>query len=159
KKRIKSLLGSVLIITLPLTLLSAALLGLVYGYRVGTEPSLFGESSKAYGNAFVLFNYPATRLMFSASFLSTLSPMLRSFIMTLWGLLVARNMRSSSVGCWYDHLPTPYQLSLIVGITLASTERLRRYYAYLCSRSRSSIPPVMHHAAMMFTTSLVLALF
>ena len=159
KKRIRSLLGPVLAITLPLALLSAGLLGLVYGYRVGNEPSLFGSNSNTYGNGFVLVNYPATRLVFAASFLSTVAPMLTSFIMTLWGLFVARDMRTASVGGWHDHLPTPYQLSLIVGLTLASTERLRRYYAYLCSRARSSIPPVLNHAAMVFTASLVLALF
>jgi hypothetical protein len=157
EERIKPLLLPMLAVTCPLALVSGALLGLVYGYRVGTGQSLFAPNSDTDGNGYVLVNYPATRLLFAASFLSTLAPILGSFVMTLWSLIVARDMRTASISRRVDHLPTPYQLSLIIGLTLASTERLWRYYVYLFSRSRSSIPPVMHHAAKVFTINLVLA--
>src|ERR1700722_6791762 len=134
EERIKPLLLPMLAVTCPLALVSAALLGLVYGYRVGTEQSLFAPNSDADGNGYVLVNYPATRLLFAASFLSTLAPILGSFVMTLWTLVVARDLRTASIGRQVDHLPTPYQLSLIIGLTLASTERLWRYYVYLFSR-------------------------
>jgi hypothetical protein len=157
EERIKPLLLPTLAVTCPLALVSAALLGLVYGYRVGTEQNLFAPNSDTDGNGYVLVNYPATRLLFAASFLSTLAPILGSFVMPLWTLVVVRDMRTASIGRQVDHLSTPYQLSLIIGLTLASTERLWRYYVYLFSRSRSSIPPVMHQAAIIFTINLVLA--
>lgn len=162
KTRIKSLLWPVLVITVPIALLSAALLGLVFGYRVKTQPSLFAADTGGYEdlhrhNSYVLVNFPATRLVFAASFLSTLAPMLGSFIMMLWSLRIAQSMRTASAELQHNLMPTPYQLSLIIGLTLASTERLRRYFGYLFSRSRPSIPPVVHHAAMMFTASIILA--
>jgi hypothetical protein len=162
KTRIKSLLWPVLVITVPIALLSAALLALVFGYRVRTQPSLFASDVGSYQDthghhSYFLVNYPATRLVFAASFLSTLAPMLGSFIMVLWSLRIAQSMRTASAELQYTRMPTPYQLSLVIGLTLASTERLRRYFGYLFSRSRPSIPPVVHHAAMMFTASIICA--
>jgi hypothetical protein len=162
KTRIKSLLWPVLVITIPMALLSAALLGLVFGYRVRSEPDLFASDAGSYQDvhrhsSYVLVNYPATRLVFAASFLSTLAPMLDSFIMSLWSLRIAQSMRTASSQLQYTRLPTPYQLSLVIGLTLASTERLRRYFGYLFSRSRPSIPPVVHHAAMILAASIVCA--
>jgi hypothetical protein len=162
KTRIKSLLWPVLVVTLPMTLLSAALLGLVFGYRVRSQPDLFASDVGGYQDihrhsSYVLVDYPATRLVFAASFLSTLAPMLDSFIMSLWSLRIAQSMRTASSQLQYTRLPTPYQLSLVIGLTLASTERLRRYFGYLFSRSRPSIPPVVHHAAMILTASIICA--
>lgn len=162
KTLIRSLLWPVLVITVPIALLSATLLGLVFGYRVRTQPSLFASDSGGYQDisrhsSYVLVNFPATRLVFAASFLSTLAPMLGSFVMVLWSLRIAQSMRTASAKSEYTRLPTPYQLSLVIGLTLASTERLRRYFEYLFSRSRPSIPPVVHHAAMMFTASIMCA--
>jgi hypothetical protein len=162
KTRIKSLLWPMLVITVPIALLSAALLGLVFGYRVRTQPSLFAADTGGYQDvhrhsSYVLVNFPATRLVFAASFLSTLAPMLGSFIMVLWSLRIAQSMRTASAELQYTRLPTPYQLSLVIGLTLASTERLRRYFGYLFSRSRPAIPPVVHHAAIMFTASIICA--
>src|SRR2546423_5459278 len=162
KPRVKTLIWPVFVITVPMALLSAALLGLVFGYRVRTQASLFaseaGDSQDVHRhNSFVLVNYPATRLVFAASFLSTLAPMLGSFVMVLWSLRIAQSMRAAPVRLQYTRLPTPYQLTLVIGLTLASTERLRRYFGYLFSRSRPSIPPVVHHAAMMLTVSIICA--
>ena len=162
KTRVKSLLWPVLVITMPMALLSAALLGLVFGYRVRSQPDLFASDAGGYQDvhrhsSYVLVNYPATRLVFAASFLSTLAPMLDSFIMSIWSLRIAQSMRTASSQLQYTRLPTPYQLSLVIGLTLASTERLRRYFGYLFSRSRPSIPPVVHHAAMILTASIICA--
>jgi hypothetical protein len=162
KTRIKTLLWPVLVITVPMALLSAALLGLVFGYRVRSEPNLFASTAGGYQDvhrhsSYVLVNYPATRLVFAASFLSTLAPMLDSFIMSLWSLRIAQDMRTASSQLQYTRLPTPYQLSLVIGLTLASTERLRRYFGYLFARSRPSIPPVVHHAAIILTASIICA--
>ena len=162
KTLIKSLLWPVVAVTVPIAMLAATLLGLVYGYRVKTDDSIFpslADQGRGAGaeQGYVLVNYPATRLVFAASFLSTLAPLLGSFIMMLWSLRVAQSMRCASVKTEYDHLPTPYQLSLIVGLTLASTGRLRSYYDYLFSKSRPKIPPVVHHAAIMLSGSILLS--
>jgi hypothetical protein len=162
KTRIKSLLWPVLVITVPIVLLSATLLGLIFGYRVRTQPSLFASDAGTYQDvhrhsSYVFVNYPATRLVFAASFFSTLAPVLGSFIMALWSLRIAQSMRTASAELQYTHMPTPYQLSLVMRLILVSTERLRRYFSYLFSRSRLTIPPVVHHAAVVLTTSIICA--
>jgi hypothetical protein len=147
-------------IILPISLLSGVLMGLVWGYRVVPEQGLFPSSStlkQTTSSAWILVNYSATRLVFVASWLSTMAPILASFVMVLWSLPVAQAMRAASVERDTGHLPTPYQLSLIIGVTLASTQRLRRYFEYALSRSRPQIPPVLHKAAMMLTLCVLLA--
>jgi hypothetical protein len=147
-------------VVLPITLLSGVLVGLVWGYRVVPEQGLFPYSSNANqttGSTWILVDYSATRLVFVASWLSTLAPTLASFVMVLWSLPIAQAMRAASVASDAGHLPTPYQLSLIIGVTLASTQRLRRYFQYALSGSRPRIPPVLHKAAMILTLCVLLA--
>src|SRR5271154_2097964 len=147
-------------VILPITLLSGVLVGLVWGYRVVPEQGLFPYSSNAnqtIGRTWIFVDYSATRLVFVASWLSTLAPALASFVMVLWSLPIAQAMRAASVALDAGHLPTPYQLSLIIGVTLASTQRLRRYFQYALSRSRPQIPPVLHKAAMILTLCVLFA--
>jgi hypothetical protein len=159
----KSLFWPTLILITPITLLSAALLALVFAYEAQTDPDLFqpsGHSSQG-SSSYILVNFSATRLVFVASFLSSTAPILTSFVMTLWTLPAVESMRLASLEHNYSQLPTPYQLSLVIGMTLASYERLWRYLAYLVSPSRSQIPRVVHRAAamLMATTILALAVF
>lgn len=147
-------------VILPITLLSGVLVGLVWGYRVVPEQGLFPYSNNANqttGRTWILVDYSATRLVFVASWLSTLAPALASFVMVLWSLPIAQAMRAASVALDAGHLPTPYQLSLIIGVTLASTQRLRQYFQYALFGSRPQIPPVLHKAAMILTLCVLLA--
>jgi hypothetical protein len=157
---LRNIIWPMTVIVLPISLLSGVLIGLVWGYRVVPEQGLFPSSStpnQTISNAWILVNYSATRLVFVASWLSTMAPILASFVMVLWSLPIAQAMRAASVEQDAAHLPTPYQLSLIIGITLASTQRLRRYFEYVLSRSRPQIPPVLHKAATMLTLCVLLA--
>ena len=157
---LRNVLWPVTVIILPISLVSGVLIGLVCGYRVKTEQNLFpssGSTSESSSSAYILVNYSATRLVFLASWLSTLAPILASFVMVLWSLPVAQTIRAASVELNAGHLPTPYQLSLVIGVTLASMQRLRRYFEYLFTGSRPRIPPVLHKAAMMLTLCVFLA--
>lgn len=159
----KSLFWPTLILITPITLLAAALLALVSAYEAQTDPDLFQPSGQAKqgSSSYILVNFSATRLVFVASFLSSTAPILTSFVMTLWTLPAMESMRLASLEHNYSQMPTPYQLSLVIGMTLASYERLWRYFAYLVSPSRSKIPRVVHRAAavLMATTLLALAVF
>jgi hypothetical protein len=67
-------------------------------------------------------------------------------------------MSRASNASRFDKLPTPYQLSMLVGLCLASFDQLRTYGIYLFSRKRRiGIPPVLNRAALMFTLSILLA--
>lgn len=98
------------------------------------------------------------RLVFAASFLSTVAPLLASFIMTLWSLIASANMRQASSDSHFENLPTPYQLSLLVGVCLASIEQLRSFLGYALSRQRRTrVPPVLTKAATIFSLTICLA--
>lgn len=160
RSRLSALIWPAMIITFPIALLCGVLLGMIYGYRVRTEPSLFSSINNKQLNGphgYLLINYPATRLVFIASFISTLGPILAGSVMSLWTLPVARSMINASSTNQYSQLPTPYQLSLVIGISLASSQRLWRYYEYMLSRTRSTIPPVLHKTAGMLTFAVLLA--
>jgi hypothetical protein len=158
--RLSALIWPAMIITFPIALLCGVLLGMIYGYRVRSEPSLFSTINDEQLNAphgYLLINYSATRLVIIASFISTLAPILAGSIMLLWTFPIAQSMRIASSTSQYSQLPTPYQLSLVIGISLASHQRLWRYYEYMLSRTRSTIPPILHKTAGMLTCAVLLA--
>ncbi|ETN39549.1 uncharacterized protein HMPREF1541_05775 [Cyphellophora europaea CBS 101466] len=161
RSKIKPLIWPAVAITTPLALLSAALMGLVFGYGVRPQQSIFrsdDDQSYSYSKPYVLVDFSATRLVFAASFLSTVAPLLTSFIMTLWGLLASRTMSQASTTSHFERLPTPYQLSILIGLCLASMEQLRTYFGYVFSRRRKiALPPVLNRAALVFTLSVCLA--
>lgn len=67
-------------------------------------------------------------------------------------------MSKASTTSRFEKLPTPYQLSILVGLCLASTEQLRTYVTYGFSRKRTiGLPPVLNKAALAFTLSILLA--
>ncbi|EXJ76244.1 uncharacterized protein A1O5_00752 [Cladophialophora psammophila CBS 110553] len=155
---IQTILLPATIICIPIALLAGALLALVYMYRIDPVPNLFKPTETSLrGPGFVLVNFSATRLVFVASFLSTLAPLLGSFILSLFALPVSRRLRDASREAKYLNLPTPFQMSLLVGILVASAQQLRSYLWYLLRRRRPSIPPVLHCAASMMLLSLVMA--
>lgn len=159
----KSLVLPTLLLITPITLLAGALLALVFGYEAQTAPDLFqpaGQGSQG-SSSYILVNFSATQIVFVASFLSSTAPLLTSFVMILWTLPVADSLRQASLEQSDAQLPTPYQLSLVIGLTLSSYERLWRYLAYLFTPSRSQIPKVVHRAAgvLIMTTCLALAVF
>lgn len=155
----KTIILPTLTIIFPMTFLVAGLLGLIFGYRVKSEDSLFEEvsNSEALSNhAVVLVNYSATRIVFVASWASTLAPLLAGFIMNLSSFPLALLMYHSSSGSDQRDLPTPYQYSLLVGLCLASMGRLRRYISY-SKEDGVVIPPVLRRAARTLALTLLLA--
>ncbi len=158
--RLKTLFLPALMITVPIALLSATLLALVFGYRTRSEPSIFtdGRDSSQENRLYVLVNFSATRLVFAASFLSTVAPLLATFIMLLYSVIVSASMRQASSHQQFERLPTPYQLSMLVGLCLASVQQIRQYITYVSSRKRHTrIPPVLKKAAGMFILCIFLA--
>lgn len=155
---IKTIILPTIIIIFPMTLLVAGLLGLIFGYRVQSEDSLFTDVSNSgvlRDRTVVLVNYSATRIVFVASWASTLAPLLAGFVMSLDSFRTALVMFRSSSNAEQADLPTPYQYSLLIGLSLASIGRLRRYFAY--SGENNIVPPILRRAARTLTLTLVLA--
>jgi hypothetical protein len=155
----KTILWPMLAIILPMTLLVAGLLALIFGYRVKSEHSLFEQVSNSQvlqDHSVVLVNYSATRIAFVASWASTLAPLLAGFIMNLTSFQSALLVYRSSTTSQQD-LPTPYQYSILIGLCLASTGRLKRYFSY-SKEDEVMVPPVVRRAARTLALTLLLAL-
>jgi hypothetical protein len=106
---------SCLILTMPMILFSAVLLGLVFSYRVthhgvAYENLRLNETAEDAGFYFVAIN--STFLIFIASWSSSLAPALAGFALTLTSYPVARQLRRSVGEHRTQQLPTPYQLAL-----------------------------------------------
>lgn len=156
---IKTIILPTIIIIFPMAFLVAGLLGLIFGYRVKSEHSLFTDVSNSdvlRDHTVVLVNYSATRIVFVASWASTLAPLLAGFVMSLLSFRTALMMFHSSSSSEQADLPTPYQYSLLVGLCLASIGRLRRYFSY-SAETDVVVPPILRRAARNLTLTLVLA--
>lgn len=111
---------AVSVISLPMIILSGLLLGLVFHNLVSQNTSgssdlqlsqVEDNEHKAY-----LVSFSATRLITVASWTSSVAPQLPVFIMTLLSFPSARRILRRSQQGDTDKLPTPYQLSLFLGL-------------------------------------------
>jgi hypothetical protein len=129
------------IITIPMLVLSLLLLCLIYHYQVKQSPSnLLGPASQTApdSDAF-LINFSATRLITVASWSSTCAPMLPTFAMTLISYPTARRILASSQRREVAKLPTPYQLSLLLGLFTGSLGSLWDWVKYRTWRRRERL--------------------
>lgn len=149
-------------ICVPMVLLAAALLYICYKYRVDETDSIFrhhDEKSLPRDNRHLLVNFPATKLVFLASFLSTLAPLLAGCIMNLVAVLVYQDLERSSNVANFPLLPTPYQISLLIGVLAASYEQLFSSFGYLLSSKRTAkVSPVLLYAVSIFLLTVVLGI-
>jgi hypothetical protein len=151
-------------IILPLTLLAAALLALVlYGHKQISTQSIFQTdvSSIEHTSGYLLVNIPSTWLLALSSISSTLATLMAPVIMILQMYLNAQAMQRNSSAAQYDlggptKLPTPYQLSLLLGLGSGNPQRLWRFEKY--SRATSNkIPPMMRQTGVVLRLSLLLS--
>jgi len=153
-----------LLIILPIASLSALLLGLVFGLKVKTEPTLFpiSDGSDITGqNPYILVNLSATRLGLVPNSMSLLAPCLGGLIMGLWRLCTARGLQEATRLAETQkegnlRLPDVVDFRFVVGLVLASVEEFFSYCVHLWKR-RLVVPPVLHKAAAMLLATLVLA--
>ena len=133
-----------LIICIPMLVLSAGLLGIIYAYRVIQTESdlLFSESSNGIDidPSAYLVNYSATRLITIASWTSSVAPLLPGFVMTLLSFPAARRLLRTSQAGQEQSLPTPYQLGLYLQLLTGGVGSLWQWIRYraLSKRERQA---------------------
>lgn len=99
-------------------------------------------------------NFSATRLIFVASWSSSLAPLLVTSMAALWSHRVAHEWLLRSRAQTSSSLPTPYQLSLALGmLTGSATTSLYRWITYSFTTRKSKQP----QGHMIRTTGSVLA--
>lgn len=161
---LKNLAIPTICVIVPLTLLSAALLSLVlYGQHQIDRHSIFptDASSEVTTSGYILVNISNTWLLSLSSVSSTVAGLMAPIVMMIQMYLNAQAMQKKSTAAQFalgvaNDLPTPYQLSLILGLCSGNPERLWRFERY--SRATSNkIPPMMRRTAWMLKLSLLLS--
>lgn len=117
--RIQEILIAFSVMTLPMLIFSALLLGLVFHNRITqndfSSSDLAFESNQSDPNAYFV-QISATTLTTVASWSSTVAPILVGFGVALVSYPVAKGMLRASENHEVSQLPTPFQFSLIVRI-------------------------------------------
>lgn len=118
--RARQILLSFTLMTIPMTLFSAVLLGLIFHYRIaGTDSSKasFLVDGASLDTDAIYVDLSATALTTVASWCSTVSPLLLTFALTLASYPAARSLFLGSQNAQDQRLPTPYQFALMLRIT------------------------------------------
>lgn len=141
------------VIAVPMLLLSGLLLGLILGYRVRQPDTLssslhFAQAADSDHSAFYV-NFDATRLITVASWTSSVAPILPTFLMTLFSYSTAQRIMRSSADGRVGELPTPYQLSLLLGILGAEIGSLRQYFDYRRWKQRVEVVGTVNRALLL----------
>ncbi|EXJ65392.1 hypothetical protein A1O7_01733 [Cladophialophora yegresii CBS 114405] len=133
-------------ISLPMLVLTAIFMGLVYAYKVshgvGTADSSLGLPVSDDPYAYYV-NYSATRLITVSSWTSTVTSFASSFVMALVSYPLAKSYLSRSQAPSLEKLPTPYQLRLIIGCVGGGFGSLWSWLQYCFWRQRSKQPTLL----------------
>lgn len=148
-----------LLTVVPILAFTIAFVSIVLADRVTTDSNSPFDATKGSGDrkASILVDYSATKLVFIAGFSSTLAPMLLGSLMTLWHYPTAQKMVLLSSDGNPNKLPTPRQLSLLVGLAAGSVDELRKYIIYRSRRYRAVEASILTRSALMLFVSVLLA--
>lgn len=115
--RISEIMLHTTLLVLPMVIFSAVLLGLVFSNRVEYNPSGLdecGSAGKVDEAGIFYVDFSATRLIFIASWSSSLAPILVGSVVVLISYPMARRIIVSNEVENTAKLPIPFQLSLML---------------------------------------------
>jgi hypothetical protein len=128
-------------LSLPMLVLTAIFLGLVYGYEISSNPDastdLLGRISSISDGSAYYVDYSATRLATVSSWTSTAISFTTTFIMVLVSYPLAKNFMRRSKSGVIDSLPTAYQFNLIIGLLQGGLGPLWEWFRYSVWKGRS----------------------
>lgn len=148
---LRDILWALVCVSLPMLVLTATFIGLVYTYKISTNPGppdqSLSSSSSTDPNAYYV-NYSATRLITVSSWTSTVTSFTASFVMALVSYPIAKSYLSRSNAASTESLPTPYQLRLILDLVGGGFGSLWTWIQYCFWRHRSRQPRLLWVAAL-----------
>ncbi|CZR64410.1 uncharacterized protein PAC_14308 [Phialocephala subalpina] len=152
---------SICFATVPLLLIACILIGMVYsnlGNAQGDSvlPELQLPSDTVDSSAY-LVDFSATQLTTLASWASSIATLLPGVLVGLCGYRVAREMMQHSEDSNTNRLPTPYQLSLLLGTYTGGLLTVWNWISYLLWKRRQNVIPVFTFTLVVFVSSSVLA--
>jgi hypothetical protein len=150
--------------TFPLLIVACILIILVYS-NLGNTTFAHGKSvlpelqlpSDRVDNSVYLVDFSATQLTTLASWASSIATLMPGVLIGLYGYRVAKAMIRYSETASTDDLPTPYQLSLLLGTYTGGILILWDWISYLFSKRRQKMVPVFTFALIIFAASSTLA--
>lgn len=156
----REILAAGLGISLPMVLLSATLLGLVFRHRVtqtsNVPRTLALPGTNSVSDGAYLVDFSATRLITLASLTSSIAPLLPVFVMTLTSFPAAKRILQSSRRGGAGSLPTPYQLNLFLGFLAGGAGSLWNFFTYLAWRRRERVVGVVKISGLVLGTATLL---
>lgn len=159
-KPLSNILWAMLCVTVPMSLLSAVILGLVFAYQIdlhdGRTSDLHDSLQQRFDGQYLYVDFSATRLLFVASWSSSLAPVLASFCMSLWLPWAAQQIVQSAQRRTGSNPSTPFQIGLIISLLTGSFSQLLSFVKYSRSKPKASNSPVLNRTALvMFTVGLI----
>jgi hypothetical protein len=149
----------VLILCVPMLVFSTVLLYFVLFHSVTHDVTGLADNGELmlasdHNEPGVYFvNVSATRLIFIASWSSSLAPLLVTSMATLWSYRIPREMAQQSRASTHGRLPTPFQLGLTLSMLTGSVlTSLYKWGSYSWTTKKSKQP----QGHMLRTTGIVL---
>ncbi|KAK5057838.1 hypothetical protein LTR84_011839 [Exophiala bonariae] len=157
---LREIIWSLVCVSLPMIVLTAIFIGLVYGYLVSEDPltsdDIFGRP-ESYDQSAYYVRYSATRLITVSSWTSTVTSFTTTFVMTLVSYPLARSYtRKSDLGV-SNELPTTYQFKLIIGLLGGSLGSLWSWLDYCLWRKPIKQTKLLWTTATALLASIVLS--
>jgi len=113
------------LLTIPMLILTSVLFAFVFGYRIDLEeepyPNLKGNESTLGDDSAYYVDLNSTLLIFLASWMSSLAPMLAGFAITLAAYPIAGRLFEDTMQSNRERLLTPFQLNLTLKLVNGST--------------------------------------
>ena len=137
-------------LVVPMVALTVTLIALVFRHQMPDNNSSYSyenETALALGSAFYV-DYSSTTLVYIASLSSTLATLLISAAMLLFSFSLAQDIATNSDRAAASHLPSPYQMDLLIRMIDGRLMVLGSYLLYVCGlkKRRTRIVPVVRHA-------------
>ncbi|KPI41097.1 uncharacterized protein AB675_8049 [Cyphellophora attinorum] len=144
---------------IPVLAFTATFIALIAAHRITTDSDspFSNEQHSSTGRSNILVQFSSTRLVFIAGFGSTVAPMILGSLMTLWHYPTSLKLFESSSEGDTNRLPTPQQLSMLIGLSAGSLEALRKYVLYRCRRFRAKKATILTSSAAILLASAILA--
>jgi hypothetical protein len=135
---------SAAVTTVPILIMSGALLALVFGLRVIQEPSIFAQDQQGQtlNEAGVYYvHIGSTYLVFIASLSSSVVPMLATFLLTLASFPIAKHVREQTRFESRTRSLTPYQFALTLNfLSGGGFGAVWKWVKYLFTKRRAREP-------------------
>lgn len=146
------ILGPMLCVVIPMMTFTAIILGLVFAYQIDPKSELNADFDdtlqQRLDGRYLYVDFSATRLIFIASWSSSIAPLLAGFCMTLWRPSIAQEILRVTRQVSSSALTTPYQLGLVISLSTGSFSQLLSYAKYLLWKPKATNSPILSRTAL-----------